>query len=723
MISRLCMRERPFHALLLVPFGAALTIVLGLAGNSANAAQAQTSRIRVEVKDGGNPVAGANVLAGAESVTTDASGLATLSLSPGPVTVIVAKTGYDPATARIDVAGDERTLQVVLTAKPTGQEEGAVVASTRINRRVEDQPASLELLGRSRIEDQMLMVPGNIALLLDGMHSVRTQTTSPELGTAMVRIRGMRGQYTRLLSDGVPLYHDHAGGLAPVQIPPMDLAQVEVLPDGGSALFGANAIGVMDLLSRRPGAEPDREFLFSQSTPGATDVVAWISLPPTGSWSSTYLFGGHWQDEHDVDDDGWSDMPGYSRGTARTRVFWDNKRGKSASGTAGVTFEKRDGGSAFAHQSLETREADGALFGQMPLGKYLLAGAGTLYVQSYDRDFTDNREHDRRESATIELTIRGTAPRQTWLAGIGADWYAVRTPDPLASGSIAPRGGIFVHDDIEIAPWLLASGGARLDYTKGAGEAFRVDDFFFSPRASVLVRKGVWAGRLSAARSYSVPTTLTEETEAAGFARLSIQGPLQIETARTVSGDLTHRTRSTDMSITVFYSHLDHPALIDRTTYTLYTDPDPLITRGVEILGTVRRPPFAVTGTYAYVRARERGDIEVALTPSHSAGLVATAEADRRGRVSVQVYFTGEQRLDANPYRSTSEPYGVINLLGEYPFGRLRVFANAENLTDVRQTHWDPIARPAPDVDGRWTVDAWAPLKGRMINVGLKVSF
>jgi outer membrane receptor for ferrienterochelin and colicins len=715
------MRERSFYSLLVCLLLAGLTLSLG---STADAAQGQTSKIRVEVKDGDNPVPGATVLAGSESAVTDVSGLATLALPPGPISVVVAKIGYDPANVRMTIgAGQESTLQVVLTAKPTGQEEGAVVASTRINRRVEDQPVSVELLGRSRIDEQTLMTPGNIALLLDAMRSLRAQITSTELGTAMVRIRGLRGQYTRLLSDGVPLYFDHPGGLAPVQISPTDLAQVEVLADGGAALFGANAIGVVNLLSRRPGAEPEREFLFSQSAPNATDGVVWISSPPRGSWSSTYLFGGHWQDEHDGDDDGWSDMPGYSRGTARTRVFWDNKRGKSASGTAGVTFEKRDGGSAFAHQSLETREADGALFGQMPFGRYILAGAGTLYVQSRVRDFSDGREHDRRESATLELTLRGAAPRQVWIAGIAADWFAIRTPDPLASGSIAPRGGIFVHDDVEIAPWLLASGSARLDYTKGAGEAFRVDDFFFSPRASVLVRKGVWAGRFSAARSYSVPTTLTEETEAAGFARLSIEGPLQVETARSVSGDLTHRTRSTDMSITVFYSHLDHPALIDRTTYTLYTDPDPLVTRGVEVLGTVRRPPFAVTGTYAYLRARERGDIEVALTPRHSAGVIATAKADRGGRVGVQVYFTGEQRLDANPYRSISEPYVVVNLLGEYPFGRMHVFANAENLTDVRQTHWDPIARPAPDVDGRWTVDAWAPLKGRMINVGLKVSF
>jgi hypothetical protein len=96
---------------------------------------------------------------------------------------------------------------------------------------------------------------------------------------------------------------------------------------------------------------------------------------------------------------------------------------------------------------------------------------------------------------------------------------------------------------------------------------------------------------------------------------------------------------------------------------------------------------------------------------------------DRRGRISVQVHYTGEQRLEANPYRSTSEPYTAVNLLLERPFGRWLLFAHGENLTDVRQTDWDPIALRAPDVDGRWTVDAWAPLKGRVINAGLKVLF
>jgi iron complex outermembrane receptor protein len=53
----------------------------------------------------------------------------------------------------------------------------------------------------------------------------------------------------------------------------------------------------------------------------------------------------------------------------------------------------------------------------------------------------------------------------------------------------------------------------------------------------------------------------------------------------------------------------------------------------------------------------------------------------------------------------------------------VRLFLNAENLGGVRQTRWDPLLRPTPAADGRWTVDAWAPLDGRVINGGVRVAF
>ena len=79
--------------------------------------------------------------------------------------------------------------------------------------------------------------------------------------------------------------------------------------------------------------------------------------------------------------------------------------------------------------------------------------------------------------------------------------------------------------------------------------------------------------------------------------------------------------------------------------------------------------------------------------------------------------------MEANPHRDTSEPYTLTGLLIERRVGRLRLFVNLENLTDVRQQQWDPVLRSDRAVDGRWTVDAWAPLDGRVINGGVRVQF
>jgi iron complex outermembrane receptor protein len=65
----------------------------------------------------------------------------------------------------------------------------------------------------------------------------------------------------------------------------------------------------------------------------------------------------------------------------------------------------------------------------------------------------------------------------------------------------------------------------------------------------------------------------------------------------------------------------------------------------------------------------------------------------------------------------------IFGALVERQFGPLRVFVNMENLGGVRQTRWDPLVRPTRAPDGRWTVDAWAPLEGRNINGGVRVRF
>ena len=61
-------------------------------------------------------------------------------------------------------------------------------------------------------------------------------------------------------------------------------------------------------------------------------------------WSASLLGGGDWQEHRDVDGDGWADLAGYSRSVIRPRFFWDDKNGRTAMLTGGITYENRSGG-------------------------------------------------------------------------------------------------------------------------------------------------------------------------------------------------------------------------------------------------------------------------------------------------------------------------------------------------------------------------------------------
>ena len=236
-----------------------------------------------------------------------------------------------------------------------------------------------------------------------------------------------------------------------------------------------------------------------------------------------------------------------------------------------------------------------------------------------------------------------------------------------------------------------------------------------------------WTSRLSFGTGFFGPSALTEETEAAGLTNLSIPVPLEAERGRSFSADLTREAGPVSATVTLFRSIIRDPVHVERlSAYELTNLDEPTTNTGVELLGTLRRAPFALTGTYTYVRAREQddlGEVDAALTPRHSAGVVAMAEWEDRGRIGLEWYFTGEQRLEADPYRTRSEPYVIVGLLAERRIGRYRLFVNGENLTGTRQTKWSPLLRPRPSADGRVTVDAWAPLEGRTINGGVRIAF
>lgn len=56
--------------------------------------------------------------------------------------------------------------------------------------------------------------------------------------------------------------------------------------------------------------------------------------------------------------------------------------------------------------------------------------------------------------------------------------------------------------------------------------------------------------------------------------------------------------------------------------------------------------------------------------------------------------------------------------MGKLVVGKVSLFLNAENLLYVRQTKYDPLLLPRRAATGAWTVDAWAPTDGLVLNGG-----
>ena len=710
--------------------GIVLVWVCAAFASAASAQGPATLVVRVQSDD--RPVAGAIVTAGVQQGATDANGRVELRVPAGEVSLTVRKDGLIDARREVTVPASGAEVTVDLVAIPGIEEEVVVVATTRTGRRVEDQPTRVEVLGREEIEEKMLMTPGDIVMMLNEMGGLRVQATSPSIGAASVRVQGMKGRYTRFLSDGLPLFGQQVGGLGLLQIPPMDLGHVEVIKGVASALYGAGAMGgVVNLLSRRPGDRRAVDLLVNQSTLGATDGVVFLSTPLTPRWRMSLLGGAHRQGQNDRDADGWTDVAGYQRGVVRPRLFWDGGNGRSAFLTAGATVEDREGGTrpgatlaATAspyREALETRRYDvGGTVQTLVEQRYVLTARGSASWQRHDHQFGGVRERDAHDTVFGEAALRGAAGRHTWVVGAAYERDAYSPSDVPRFAFTYDVPGVFAQDDVDLSAWLSVSAGARLDWHSEYGA-------FFSPRLAGLIRADGWTSRLSVGRGFFATAPLTEETEAAGLTRLRIQAPLRAERGTSVSWDVTRAVGPLTITATAFGSRITDSVSVDRDTrYVLFNRAGATTNAGAELLATARRGPWAGTASYTYVRSREEGDDgrhDVALTPRHSAGLVGMWEEEEWGRVGLEVYYTGRQRLEVNPYRAESRPYVIVGMLVEKRVGPARLFLNAENVTNVRQTRWDPLVRPSRGVDGRWKVDAWAPVDGRAVNGGVRVGF
>ncbi|HET9216130.1 MAG TPA: TonB-dependent receptor [Terriglobia bacterium] len=689
----------------------------------------------IEVRSQAQPIFEAEVRAGDRAVLTDPRGEATLEFPPGEVTLTVRRPGFKVLTLSAVVTG-ATTTRVTVELEPEVLEEEVTVTVTRTEQRIEDTPIRVEVLQQEEIEEKALMTPGDIAMLLNETSGLRVQVTDPSLGAANVRIQGLRGRYTQLLADGLPLYGGQTGTIGLLQIPPLDLGQVEVIKGVASSLYGASALGgVINLNSRRP-EQAEREILFNQTSRGGTDGVLWLADALTHNWRYTLLGGGHYQKQQDLDDDGWADMAGYRRIVVRPRFYRQDESGRSLFVTAGAMAEDRTGGTIGQAtvpdgnpfpEELTTQRYDAGVVGRFLAGSNVVSWRGSGMTQHHRHVFGPDIERDRHHTVFGEVALTGSNRGHTWVIGsaLQTDLYRSQDVPGFDYSYIVPA--IFIQDAYAFGPRFTLSGSGRFDFHSDYGT-------FFNPHVSGLLRLPKnFTARFSAGTGVFAPTPFTEETEAVGLRNVSPLTGLESEMAWSTSADIGWKGSNIELNGTFFRSDVSDPIGvllpdIAGQAMTIVNSEGSIRTTGTEVLARFRTGDFGLTFTHTYIHSTELDPNEtmrqeVPLTPRHAAGLVGMWEKENRGRLGVEVFYTGRQRLDHNPYRTESEPYWIVGILAERRFGPVRLFINGENLTNRRQTRYDPLVRPQQHVDGRWTVDAWVPLEGRTINGGMRLSF
>lgn len=606
-----------------------------------------------------------------------------------------------------------------------------VVAATRTPSLIRDEPLRIEAVPTEEIEENLTVQPGNLSSLLNELPGVRVQSAAPGLGGAGLQLRGMATRNTLVLTDGLPLLGAEPDGFGLLQTPPLDLARVEVIKGAASALYGGGALGgVLNLVSQTAAA--DSSVLTNVSSRGGRDAEGFFTAGGTTGWSGTLTAGVHSQSREDVNGDGWADIPGYRRYTVRPRAWWNPDTDGSLFLTVGVTDEYREGGTLEGRElpsgtgfseALHTQRLDGGVVSHWLVGDGIeVDGHLSMTSTRLDRIFGLQRIASTQTTVFGEETLGGAARGHAWVLGVAFNH------DGLAAAAVPGVGyaynvpAVFAQDEFSPASWVKLAVSSRVDVQNDYGT-------FFSPRLSALFRQldSPWGLRASLGGGYAAPTPFVDEIEATGLGALLPLRDLRAERAVTESLDAKWADKGWDINVSVFGSEVRNALAVQAAPgekLELVNAPGPRRAPGAEMLIHYVAGPLQAIGSWSYINATEavvsEARQEVPLVPRQSAELGAILENSQRGRIGLEMSYTGRQALEDDPYRNTSEPYLELNALGEIHFAVVSIFLNMINLTNVRQTRFDPLVRPTPGLGGTPTTEVWAPLDGRTINVGIR---
>lgn len=686
------------------------------------------------------PLTGATVLLKEhkQQALTDSLGQATFTGLPnGKLNIVISHVTYETQTVEITLPVAPSFLLEVNLQPEEEELEEVTISTTRTSRNIKNVPTRVESIDEEEIDEKSNMRPSNVSMILHESTGIQVQQTSATSANASIRIQGLDGRYTQLLKDGYPNYGNFASGLSVLEIPPLDLKQVEVIKGPASTLYGGGAIaGVINFISKIPEEKPAYHFIINKTSLGGNDYAAFISAK-NKNIGITLLASANFQKAFDVDNDDFTELPKTSYYTFSPKMFFYVNDNNTITVNNSYSHQLRTGGdinvikgnSNFYHTYFEKnksyRNISSIEWERKFSGKNKLIVKQSFSIFNRTISIPGYSFKGVQKNTFTDISYLHNLNKHTFIVGANY-WYDDFKENAAYSGisrnSYVSTAGVFVQDTWDVSSKLSFENGLRIDGVRKYG-------IFILPRISALYKfSNAFSSRVSAGLGYKTPTIFTEQTETIQYQNVLPLNNVEAERSYGGTVDISYRKKwTTDFSVFInqlfFYSRINRPLVLDTNLIQQYYFRN--ASQDVQSAGFETNAKFIYKDryklfagyTYTYATARYlTGNQFIRLIPKHKINLALIYEIESNIKAGLEAYYTGKQILSNG---TTTQPFWEMGCMIEKIFSRFSIFINAENFTDIRQGRYKRVSN-APHNNPSFD-EIWTHTEGRSFNGGIKI--
>jgi len=670
---------------------------------------------------------------------SDANGnLLLRNIPAGKQELIFSMTGYKSFSLQLQFPLSSASVATITMSPESKELEKVIISSSRTDSRIENTPTRVEVLGSEEVDEEGGVKPAHVASLLGDVAGIQSQQTSAVTGNTDLRIQGLPGDYTQLLKDGMPLFGGYAGGFSILQIPPLDLKQIEIIKGASSTLYGGGAIaGMINIISRTPQLNKQERFLLlNQSTLKETNIDIFLS-DRDKKWGYTFFAAGNYQKSVDVNNDGFSDLPLTESVQLHPRFFlYPNEKNVIALGIT-TQFEERKGGDMLVLRNFRDSQHQFYILNRSYRNtldltwddhisnkdKLSVKGTASWYYRNIGTNTFGMK--GKQLAYYTEVSYLKKLARHDLVAGLnfnGEKFKKLLPDSTLIDNYNFFTVGLFVQDDWRLHRRVTLESGLRTDIHNEFGT-------FVLPRISLLFKlTNALTTRLGGGLGYKIPTIFHSEIDERDYRHLSFDKnpPVKAERSAGVNWDVNFKKKLGEVDLTInqsfYYTEINDPLVAVQQSggIVYHTESKPIVTKGFETWIQIAYKGLEAYLGYTLTNTRKNYDPVqpfLELSARNKFASVISYEFSRRFRACIEAAYTGTQWLD-NGTQTPSFPFvaGMVR----YDIGRFSFVLNCENLLDYRQTKKESIVIP-PLTNPRFK-QIWAPIDGRVVNLSMKIN-